>query len=240
MNLQESKLLLQNSSHIYQSAVKDVPSDQVGNYLDAVKVAARSFIMKDEVFDREEILLNFRSLISKSGNFVCLLGGKSTGKSLIFQHLQNPKHHEKHDSVFIMDMRMYAEKRNILESFLHSLAQAESMKVIQLIKEAVSKVLLPLIASSISTVVGPDLSILGVAKILKAMKENGVNESEILGKLLTELSFLLGSMTIVIDEANLAFDPYNSNDETLNKAKANLQVFTRLTKQTKKVWKCCM
>jgi hypothetical protein len=45
----------------------------------------------DEVFDREELLSEFRSLVRESGNFVCFLGGKSTGKSLIFQHLQNPK-----------------------------------------------------------------------------------------------------------------------------------------------------
>jgi hypothetical protein len=62
MNMNESKLLLKNTSHIYQSTVKDVPSDQVGNYLDAIKVTTRSFIMKDEVFDREEIL-NLFSLV---------------------------------------------------------------------------------------------------------------------------------------------------------------------------------
>ncbi len=70
---------------------------------------------------------------------------------------------------------------------------------------------------------------------MEEIQKNRLNESEILEKLLSELSILFGNMTIVIYEANLAFDPHNSNDETLNKAKADLQVFTRFTKQTKNV-----
>ena len=235
MNLRESKLLLKNTSHIYQSAVKDVPSDQVGNYLDAIKVTASSFIMKDEVFDREEILSQFRSLIRERGNFVCLLGGKSTGKSLIFQHLQNSNFSEKNESVFIIDMRLYGVKRDMLESLLKSLSQTKTVRAKEFIKKVVTEAIVPFVSSSISPYVGEELTAKSIASIMEEIQKNRLNESEILEKLLSELSILFGNMTIVIDEANLAFDPYNSNDETLNKAKADLQVFTRLTKQTKKV-----
>ena len=61
------------------------------------------------------------------------------------------------------------------------------------------------------------------------------DESKILKALLTQLSITCPNLTIIIDEANLAFDPFNTSDDILNKVKADLQVFTMLTKETKKV-----
>ena len=98
-----------------------------------------------------------------------------------------------------------------------------------------TKAIVPLVSSSISPYIGEELTARRIASIMEEIRKNRLNESEILEKLLTELSILFGNVTIVIDEANLAFDPYNSNEETMNKAKADLQVFTRLTKQRKKV-----
>ena len=93
---------------------------------------------------------------------------------------------------------------------------------------------MPALISTIASSIGIDAPV-DVGVIMKALKENNANESEILECLLMELSLTCGNLTIIIDEANLAFDPFNSSEEILNKAKADLQVFTRLTKQKKMV-----
>jgi len=221
-----------NSSSIYQSAIQDVSEGSGRNieeYLNSIKFSAKEFILKKEVYDREEILHSIRTLIRDSGNFVCLLGGKSTGKSLIFKHFEDPRNHEKHLSLINIDMRSYAEKRNILEALLKSLAKTKTHNSIEVIKSTIEKVM-PALISTIVSSIGIDAPV-DVGVIMKALKENNANESEILECLLMELSFTFGNLTIIIDEANLAFDPFNSSVEILNKAKADLQVFTRLTKQ---------
>ena len=132
IDLSLSKQLLMNSSSIYQSAIQDVSEGSGRNieeYLNSIKFSAKDFIMKDEVYDREEILHSIRTLIRDSGNFVCLLGGKSTGKSLIFKHFEDPRNHEKHLSLINIDMRSYAEKRNILEALLKSLVKKKKTTI---------------------------------------------------------------------------------------------------------------
>ena len=62
-----------NSSSIYRSAIQDVNEGSGRNieeYLNSIKFSAKEFIMKKEVYDREEILHNIRTLIRDSGNFV--------------------------------------------------------------------------------------------------------------------------------------------------------------------------
>jgi hypothetical protein len=128
--------------------------------------------MKKEVYDREEILHNIRALIRRSGNFICLLGGKSSGKSLIFNHFEDPRYHEKHLSLIIIDMRSYAEKRNILEALLN--AKTKTPNSIEVIKSTIEKVM-PTLISTIVASIGIHAPV-DVGVIMKALKENNANE----------------------------------------------------------------
>ena len=236
IDLSLSKQLLMNSSSIYQSAIQDVNEGSgrnIEDYLNNIKLKAKSFIMKKEVYDREEILLNLRAITRDSGNFVCLLGGKSTGKSLIFRHFEDPRNHEKHLSLVNINMRSHAEKRNILEALLEYLADTKTHKSIEIIKTAIEK-LIPTLISALHPVIGIDAPV-DVGAIKNILKDNKINDTKFLERLLMELSLTCGNLTIIIDEANLAFDPFNSSEEIMNKAKADLQVFTRLTKESSKV-----
>ena len=126
-------------------------------------------------------------------------------------------------------MRSYAEKRNILEALLEYLANTNTHKSIEIIKTTIEKIM-PTLISTLLTVIGIDAPV-DVGAIMKMLKDNNANETKLLERLLMQLSLTCGNLTIIIDEANLAFDPFNSSEEILNKAKADLQVFTRLTKQ---------
>jgi len=229
LDLKLSKQLLMNASLIYEAAVQDVKEGHkktVDEYLNAIKHNTNSFIAKKEIYDREEILQKVRYVIESSGRFLCLLGGKSTGKSLIFKHFADPKHRIKHSSFIVVDMRSNAYSKNILEALIECLTDSSFVNIV----EASLMKIVPLLLKST-----PFGGLVDVGAIMKFVKDNNVNEVRILERILTELSVAYGNLTIVIDEANLVFDLHNSSDEIINKAKADLQVFTRLTKQTGKV-----
>ena len=67
---------------------------------------------RDEVWDREELKRAIQDIIADCGKFVCLLGGKSTGKSLVLEYLEK----RNMGTVFIVDLRV--RDKDILKALL--------------------------------------------------------------------------------------------------------------------------
>lgn len=66
--------------------------------------SAESFIESesDRLWDRNELITNLKDIFSKKGRFVCVVGGKNTGKSLLaFEEIKS-RYKEK---VFKVDLR---------------------------------------------------------------------------------------------------------------------------------------
>lgn len=231
LDLSLSRQMLKSLSTVYDSAVKDVQEgneESIEDYFKRININAVKFIMEDELYDCEEIFSYLLDILESKGNFVCVLGGKSTGKSLMFRHLEKKANCF---SIVKVDMRYYSEKRNILDALLRTLSKLKTfkMKFIDSLKVAIT------IAVGEKASETKIENLIGAGTIMEFLWENKAQESIVLETLLTDLSKKLPNLTIIIDEANLAFDPMNSSDEILNKVKADLQVFTVLTKQTNKV-----
>jgi len=78
--------------------------EEIENYMD-------TFMEKNNVWDRKDLFQGLEDVARKKGNFVCLLGGKSTGKSLVLQKfsMQNKENRK----VIYIDMRSdYASQHN--------------------------------------------------------------------------------------------------------------------------------
>jgi hypothetical protein len=220
IDFQKSYPMLNNSSLTFESATKDAREGNWSNvkeYLNSIFDNARAFIEKDEVYDREEIMETLKHIVGTRGNFVCLLGGKSVGKSLIFRQLEGAA--KDSPLIIYINMREWEKNMNMLAAVVTSLANTNVTKTAKLIKLAPHSFL-----SKLSTFIGID-GMVDIDGIMRLFQESKQDESTILRSLLKELSSTYGILTIVIDEANLAFDPSNPNEEIFQKVKADLQMF---------------
>ena len=62
---------------------------------------ATEFVESSQLWDRSELLIRLESILKRKGSFVCVLAGRNTGKSLVFQTLAT-RHEAK---VLLVDMR---------------------------------------------------------------------------------------------------------------------------------------
>ncbi len=75
------------------------------------------------------------------------------------------------------------------------------------------------------------------AGLLSLLRSHNINDSEVIKELLRRLSVMFGNITVVIDEANLAFTEDVDHDLTrLKKAKRDLEALTLLSKELKEVF----
>jgi hypothetical protein len=91
VNLWYAGDLLKNTNYLYNSAVEDVRGDtnELKKYLqDTVKRAQAYMENQEDIWDRDELKDQLNRIIGTKGNFVCLLGGKSTGKLLVLRHFE--------------------------------------------------------------------------------------------------------------------------------------------------------
>jgi hypothetical protein len=215
LNLRDAGDLLKNKNYVYNSAVEDVHGDkkELEKYLqDTVKRAQAYMENQEDIWDRDELKDQLNRIIGTKGNFVCLLGGKSTGKSLVLRHFE-----EKNlTNVFIVNLRG-TEKGDILKELLRVLTKRKSYYT-YLVNKSKSILALILTYSEI------------LADFEKILGNEGAVES--LPSLIMELVKHRGKVTIIIDEANIAFNI--TDDTTLEKIenlKAALALFTLLTKE---------
>ena len=226
--IHESAELVKNNRLLYDIIERECESDQsrIDEYLENMESNMDAFMEKNTVWDRKELLRGLDDIARKKGNFVCLLGGKSTGKSLVLKEFSLEK--KKNSKVFCIDMR--SGYPSITYGFLSVIKKSNNAKVIEfllnLFKSLVAKV-------KMSQYIEIDFN--AFLDIVKTEKD----PTSILESLLDDITDNLYSgevITLVVDEANI---PLTINDNTseakIEQVKASLALFTRLTKQEKKV-----
>ena len=124
LNLRDAGDLLKNKNSVYNSAVEDVHGDkkELEKYLqDTVKRAQAYMENQEDIWDRDELKDQLNRIIGTKGNFVCLLGGKSTGKSLVLRDFEQ----KNLTNVFIVNLRG-TEKGDILKELLRVLTKRKN------------------------------------------------------------------------------------------------------------------
>ena len=204
--------------------------------------------------DREELIRELKGTCELKGKFICLLGGKSFGKSKCLNSLaeqankgitsflddddgkekKNPPSDSKEMLVLVIDMRSQGDK-NILLGMIEALDGIADKDV----KKKVKKVVKGLF--DLWTMLGP----LGFVRsyiagsVVDLYMEIGKSLStedkiKLCEALIQELA-KTRKVTMIIDEANSAFDRALLDEDQLKQAQADLALLTRLTKQERLV-----
>jgi hypothetical protein len=91
MNLGDAANLLRDNTYLHKIALAKthgIATEYKKNITEIIKKADMFIANKDEVWDRDELKGAVQDFIARRGEFVCLLGGISTSKSLVIQHLE--------------------------------------------------------------------------------------------------------------------------------------------------------
>ena len=222
----------QKKRKLYDSALMDTTRSgnstlEVDAYISEISEKATAYMSTDTVWNRDELKDALSSIVDKGiGVFCCLLGGKSTGKSLVLSELMKQNTTR---SIAYVNLRL---TEGILNGFISSLESSPS-KFVETIKAYFSKLVsvkVPVLGSTITA--GSSLS--AILAPLLATKQTDMDK----------LSFLLEEvakggtknaagcgLTVIIDEANEAFTE-SPDKEAASDA---LSVFTALTKEKRKV-----
>ena len=220
--------LLQDSQYIFDICSKNAGGDTTRLNEDLKRMAAKagSYIKSDVLWNRDELKSCLHNIVSDEGRFVCLLAGKSTGKSLVLKKLQEGSP----DKVFVVNLRL---NPNILTGLVKTLRDRQQWDMQEKAKEILVRVVTSFAMQSnplVSLVVKPD----EVQKYFNV--PHARPDSEALPALINDLVSGLGEVTLVIDEANIAFTILSTTPYSEIKAvKEALGLFTTLTKEQKKV-----
>ena len=230
MNLpiKQAAELVKNNRHLYDIIETECQSDpvKIKNRLEEIENYMDTFMEKNNVWDRKDLFQGLEDVARKKGNFVCLLGGKSTGKSLVLQKfsMQNKENRK----VIYIDMR--SDYASITHGFLSVINKEDNddywKKLILAFLQKSGALKFKLNGSEIDF-----NAFLGIAKEEK--RPNEILESlieEMLREKPTEV------ITLVIDEANSPFTIYDgTNEAKVEEVRTSLKLFTRLTKQKQMV-----
>jgi len=176
---------------------------------------------KRTVWDRYELVGKLQNLIQGRGQFLCLLGGKSTGKSLVFRDLMK----RNSNKVILVNLRKH---RSILSGLLEELNKptifSEGIKIV--------------IASADDLVKKK----FGVKFSLNSiLSEKPMEQVPLLRYFLEELIQKGNLTTLIIDEANSALTiTERTSSESIESTKEMLRLFTFLTKEEKQVYIQCI
>jgi hypothetical protein len=236
INLDDAANLLKDRNHIYNIALEEAQGNATeckNNIIENIKKAGIFMANRDEVWDRDELKRGIQNIIADRGKFVCLLGGKSTGKSLVLRYLEKLSLEDcSMGTVLVVNLRR--EGSDILTGLIAVLEERRKF-YIDLKSQAKLNVLIS-VADFAATFFARDKEFEAFAKILMAIKDNN-NFKQPLKVLIDELLTRVdGTVTLVIDEANMAFATTPDTEEREIKAlKGILATFTQLTKESGKV-----
>eukprot|EP01035_Chromulina_nebulosa_P017047 gene17047-22556_t len=104
--LENAQRLASNDKFLYEAALNDsiASNTDIDSYLNDVYQASNNFIRSDKLWDRERLISIFKDYItSPPGSFVCVLGGKNTGKSFLLREIERMFP----DKVYIVNMRLH-------------------------------------------------------------------------------------------------------------------------------------
>ena len=207
-------------------------STEIAEELALINSRAASFIGSRDIWDRTEIISALSEIVERKGKFVCLLAGKSTGKTLILRYMEEifPT------KVFVVDLR---KNSDILTGLIEVLRSRQSSQ------------------NRLKSAVGDNLPILLRYGVEAALKVNPTGREIIeknpeldsianfliknpnpksLQKTVISLSETLGGITLVIDEANIALSvDEQSPQATIESTRSALALFTALTKAENKL-----
>jgi hypothetical protein len=183
---------------------------------------------QDDVWDREELKGAILSTIAGSGRFVCLLGGKSTGKTLVTRYLEKSSL----GNVFVVNLRV--EGSDILTGLIEVLKERREY-YLDLLSQGDLNVA-KAVGGLLATFTAKEKQYEAFSKFLTSITDN-INMKQPLKVLINELlARVEGKITIIIDEANMAFGiTSGTKQENIDSMKGILATFTQLTKENRKV-----
>ena len=231
--MKQAAELVKHNRHLYDIIEAECQSDEgkIDKRLEEIENEMDKFMEKNKVWDRKDLLRALDDVTRKKGNFVCLLGGKSTGKSLVLEDFSMQKKTKR--TIIYVDMR--SDYASITYGFLSVISKGKNTiwkKVYTVLEEFIKNGL----ASKLKVT---DQFEVGFNSFLKSV-ETEPRPNELLESLIEEIIHKLPGevITLVIDEANL---PLTITDCTTAADRkdmiATLALFTKLTKQKQKVGK---
>lgn len=256
LDLKSTADFLKMPSYVYEQAKKDLlllDHSNIDAYLFQLNENKKAWMKSNNFHDRELILKSVLSVMNNEGQFACLLGGKSTGKTLLFDHLSKEENNEKNLSLVHLNMRKFPDG-DILKALLTYLLNTKTEKTTQIVFKSffsfISKKidnfkddLIVELAKVLKENIDVDIPSEFIEKfkdyktvdLLNILRTNNVTDADVLSDLLYRLTVAFGNVTVVIDEANLALTPKVHDEARLDKAQKDLEVLTQLSKESKKV-----
>ncbi|RYY88897.1 hypothetical protein EON63_01620 [archaeon] len=183
-------------------------------YLRKAHTAARDFLYSGEVADRQQLRFTLSSLAELRGQYILLLGSKSIGKSCVLKDLEK-RHCER---VFRIDMR---QNKDLIAGIMGALKMQYRYQ-----EKSVRSLVTTIVQAA--TVLVKELARLKNMKFTTTVTD----EKNTLIFVLLQMVRQFGHITIIIDEATMAFKkPFLQDDKDVALAKTNLEIFASLTKQ---------
>ena len=216
--LKDAADMLKDKEYLYNVAVNE------GINLTEIIVKADAFLNNQtEIWDRDDLKDALKKVFEGHSNFVCLLGGKSIGKSLTIRNLEQLSM----GTVFRVNLR---EASDILTGLKKVLRERRDDYKFWSAEEAAKRIVK--FGSLAAEVARFDTVVTTLTKILE---NSDVTHS--LQALIRELvNSQKANITIIIDEANIAFciKPETSRDK-IEAVREALALFVAMTKEYRKV-----
>ena len=232
INLDDAANLLKDRPHIYNIALAEAQGNATeckNNMTEIVKKARKYMANRDEVWDRDELKSALLEFITGCGKFGCLLGGKSTGKSLVLKWLENGNM----GTVFIVNLRNSGD--DILKGLLAVLEKRRDY-YLDLDKQQPAITAAVKVGQVVAGFLGKGESYGEFLKVFNSLVEMN-SAKQPLEILIAELIKVEGeNITIIIDAADIAFNiHYYDQESDIKAARETLATFTLLTKESNKV-----
>lgn len=227
IQLEKAVQLVKNNRVLYDIVSQECAFNlnNIDEYLESILDKLDIFMGKNKVFDRAELIDGLENASETTGNFVCLLGGKSTGKSLVLKEFAQEEKSNK--NVFYVDMRIGYS--SITYGFISVIKMSKNARL----KELILTLLKTALASKVKLL--GDHFELDFNSFLDLVSKEP-DPTIVLESLLNGMAGESKVITLVVDEANL---PLTIDSETstadIKQVKATLALFTRMTKQEKKI-----
>ena len=234
INLDDAADLLRDNKHLHNIALAEAHGNATeckNKIAEIIKTAKIFMANRDEVWDSDELKCALQAIIADRGKLVCLLGGKSTGKSLVIRYLEKLSLKDRYmGTVFVVNQRV--EGSDILTGLIAVLQERRNF---YLKSQEESDFFISLAGLAVSFF-AEDKEYEAFSKVMIALSNNN-NVKQPLKVLIKELlTRVEGNVTLIIDEANIAFTiTQNTKEEKVEALKGILAQITHLTKESGKV-----
>jgi hypothetical protein len=223
LNLKDAAELLRDTNYLYNAVTKESKN----NLTEIIQKADAFMRNQDEIWDRDDLKDSLESVVAQDNQFVCLLGGKSTGKTLVIRNFEKTRM----GTVFVVNLRRDSDiLKGLLKVLEDRVTRVDFLNTEGTIKTAGK---LGAIAAEIA---GKKVEYERFVKFCEALLSDK-NATKSLGALIAELVKNKGDkITLIIDEANIAFTiKPGTTPEKIEAVKDALELFTLLTKESRKV-----